>query len=200
ACYVIALLYLCVLALKPLPSDKQPSWLWGFGTPGSNWTIAVVLAFPVAHVALRRLAGRAPFSAQPLIVIAAMAASALVLGLSSYWFCRGDATFFAPLTWTLALFLGNTEDVFGDGAACASVPVAFEIARFLALATTPTAALAAGLELFRSQLDRFAIWRAQSVTAVVGVDDDTVSMVRAILRTQNPAGVVAVLTDNPESD
>ena len=197
--YVAALLYVCRLALDPELTERARGWLLGFGQPGSHWSIALILAFPVAHFALRRIAGKTTFSGQPLIVIAAMAASALVLGMSAYWRCHGSQSpFFAPLAWTLALFLGNVE-TFDDGQ-CQIMPVALEIARLLAIATTLTAALAAGLALFRSQLDRIAIWRAQSLTIVVGVDRETVSMVRAITGTRNPSGAVVVLTDDIESD
>ncbi|MGV0790207.1 RyR domain-containing protein [Mycolicibacterium sp. XJ1819] len=206
-CYVAALLYLCVVAVNPAVTKRVPEPLRWFGAPiprgetawAATATIAVVLAFPIVHVALRRLSGRTAFSGQPLVVIAAMAASALVLGMSAYLPCHdGESPIFAPLAWTLALFLGNVQ-TFADGA-CANMPIALEVARLLALATTLTAALAAGLALFRSQLDRVAIWRANSLTVVVGVDDDTVSMVRAILRTQNPAGAVVILTDDIDGE
>ncbi|PRC54734.1 hypothetical protein C6A85_47255, partial [Mycobacterium sp. ITM-2017-0098] len=58
--------------------------------------------------------------------------------------------------------------------------------------------MAAALALFRSQLDRVAIWRGQSLTVVVGIDDETVSMVRAIARTTNPTGTLVVLVDSAE--
>ncbi len=198
ALYVAAVLYMCVLALDPNLSEGAAHRLWGFGSPGSHWSIAVILAIPLVLVGLRRLAGRPSFTSQPLLVIAAMAGSVLVLGMSAYWRCHGDqAAFFAPLAWTLALFLGNVE-TFDEGV-CAVMPVALEIARLLALVTTLTAALAAGLQLFRSQVDRIAIWRARSLTVVVGIDDDTVSIVRAILSSCDPAGTVAILTDDLDS-
>lgn len=202
ACYVVSVLYVCALALEPTLSTHAPSWIRWFGTPGSLATIAVVLAFPVLHFALRRLAGKVALTGPPLMVIAAMAASALALGMSAYLRCHGDqAPFFAPLSWTLALFAGNVEAPFGPdaGSVCASMPVALEIGRLLAIATTLAAAVAAALALFRSQLDRVAIWRASSLTVVVGIDDETVSMVRAIARTTNPAGTLVVLTDSAES-
>ena len=198
AAYVAALLYICALALDPELPERMPHRLWGFGSPGSHWSIAVVLAIPLVLLGLRRLAGRPPFTSQPLLVIAAMAAIVLVLGMSGYWRCHGDqAPFFAPLAWTLALFLGNVETF--DGGACAVMPVALEIARLLALVTTLTAALAAGLQLFRSQVDRLAVRRARALTVIVGIDDETVSMVRAILRSCDPAGTVVVLTGDVES-
>lgn len=202
ACYVASVLYICALALHPALSRGAPSWIRWFGEPGSHATIAVVLAFPLLHFALRRLAGKRALTGPPLVVIAAMAASALALGMSAYWRCSGSqAPFFAPLSWTLALFAGNVEAPFGPGgpAACATMPIALEIGRLLAIATTLTAAVAAALALFQSQLDRIAIWRAASLTVVVGIDDETVSMVRAIARTTNPNGTLVVLTDSAES-
>src|SRR4051812_12717407 len=90
ASYVAALLYLCALAVNPAPIDDAQPWWRRFGEPGSHWTILVVLALPIAHFCLRRLAGKTTFSGQPLVVIAAMAASALVLGMSAYWQCNGN--------------------------------------------------------------------------------------------------------------
>lgn len=197
-CYVAALLYLCALALWP--NFNAP--LGWFGQPGNGWTILIVLALPVAHFALRPLAGKTLTPSAPLVVIAAMAASTLMLGLSAYWRCNGaESPVFAPLAWTLNMFLGNFEDLRDHECTVGSqVPIALELGRLLALATTLTAALSAGMELFRSQVDRLAIMRAPRLSAVVGIDDETVSMVRAILRTQNPAGALVVLTDDVDSD
>ncbi|MDA2891255.1 hypothetical protein PDG61_10055 [Mycolicibacterium sp. BiH015] len=201
--YVVSVLYLCVLALEPTVSTHLPAQIRWFGESGSHETIVVVLGLPLLHFVLRRLTGRTALSGPPLVIIAAMAASALALGLSAYWRCHGDqAPFFAPLSWTLALFAGNVEQPFGAGntAVCASMPVALEIGRLLAIATTLAAAMAAALALFRSQLDRIAIWRAPSLTVVIGLDDDTVSFVRAVVRTANPTEAVVVLVDNVAVD
>jgi hypothetical protein len=107
-----------------------------------------------------------------------------------------ETPFFAPLGWTLALFAGNVEDRFGadSAAVCQQVPIALEIARILAIATTLTAGLAAALTLFRSQVDRFAIWRARALTVVVGVDNDTVSMIRAISGTLGGGETLVAIT------
>ncbi|WP_167759472.1 hypothetical protein [Mycobacterium sp. PS03-16] len=203
-CYVVALLYICAVALDPGLTQAAPPALQWFGAPGDHATIAVILGLPLAHFALRRLLGNSPLSGPPLAVIAAMAASAVALGMSAYWRCHGvQAPFFAPLSWTLALFVGNVENPFGPGGngpcASTSMPAALEIARLLAITTTLTAALAAALELFRSQLDRIAIRRARLLTVVVGIDDETVSMLRAIARTKDPAATLVVLTDDPQT-
>ncbi|KRE25490.1 hypothetical protein ASG82_18185 [Mycobacterium sp. Soil538] len=203
--YIAAVGYVCVLAIDPTVANRAPAALRWFGAPGSHATIAVILALPVVHFVLRRLSGHELVSGTPLVVIAAMAASTVALGLSAYWRCHGDqAPFFSPLSWTLSLFLGSVENPFGAGGTgrCATMhmPVALEIARLLAIATTLAAAMAAAIALFRAQFDRLAIWRARLLTVVVDIDDETVSMVRAISRTRDPAASLVVLTEDIERD
>lgn len=205
AAYIGAVGYVGLLAIDPALADRVPSALQWFGAPGSHATIAVILALPLVHVVLRRLSGHQLVSGTPLVVIAAMAASTVALGLSAYWRCHGDqAPFFAPLSWTLSLFLGSVENPFGAGGTgqCAAMrmPVGLEIARLLAIATTLGAAMAAAVALSRAQFDRIAIWRARLLTVVVDIDDETVSMIRAISRTRDPAASLVVLTEDIESD
>lgn len=204
AAYVAALGYVCALAVEPSLAGEVPAALRWFGVPGSHATIAVILTLPLAHVVLRRLSGHELVTGTPLVVITAMAVSTMALGMSAYWRCHGaQAPFFAPLSWTLSLFLGSVETPFGTGGTgrCAAMqmPVALEIARLLAIATTLVAAMAAAIALFRAQFDRIAIWRARLLTVVVDIDDETVSMVRAISRTMNPAASLVVLTEDIDS-
>jgi hypothetical protein len=205
ACYVVAVGYLCLVALCPtsLP-NRVPSWFRWFGAPGSWQTTLALFALPALHLLVRRSAGKKLFvTGAPIILIAVMAASALVLGMSAYLRCAGDQTpVVIPLAWTLELFLGQAATL-SSNSACAPplrVPVALDIAQLLAAATVLTTASAAALSLFRSQLDRIAIWRAQKLTVVVGVDVDTVTMVRAITGTTGPGETVVVLTDNGASN
>ncbi|MCW2691106.1 MAG: hypothetical protein JWR37_5996, partial [Mycobacterium sp.] len=205
ACYVAAIAYVCARALNPKLASEAPWWLQWFGEPGSYQTIVIVLALPVLHLVVRRLAGKRLVTSAPLIVIAGMAASALVLGMSAYWRCHNTQTpVFAPLAWTLGMFVGSVENPFEPGGfgPCAAdkMPVALEIARLLAITTLLTTALAAALTLFRSQLDRFAIWRAHSLTVVVGVDDETVSMIRAIAGTLGTGDTLVALTRDADSN
>ncbi|MDT5092110.1 MAG: hypothetical protein QOH60_1473 [Mycobacterium sp.] len=203
--YVIAVAYVCARALFPGVGAALPRWIEWFGAPGNYVTVVVLLAFPLAYIIMGRTEGQRPVTGSPLFFLAVMAASAVLLGWSAYARCYGtpdpsnydsETPFFAPLGWTLALFAGNVEDRFGPDsvAACQQVPIALEIARLLAIATTLTAGLAAALTLFRSQVDRFAIWRAHSVTVAVGVDDDTVSMIRAIANTLAPSETLVAVT------
>lgn len=192
--YVVCVLYLGVLALYPSVRTSGPAWMTWFGEPGSALSILGVLVLPTLMFAFSPLAGRRPFTSAPVLVLAAMAASAVVLGLCSYLFHYGEQTpFFAPLAWTLGLFVGNDDTHLGD-----SVPVALELARLLAIATTLTTALAATLALFRSQLDRVAIWRARSLIVIVGVDDETVSLVNAIAQRRSSKETLVVVTGNAD--
>lgn len=202
ACYVLAAAYLCVIALRPPVRQRAPAMLQWFGAPGSFLTIAVMLAFPAAILVLWKLAGRSVFAANPVLVLAAMATSAVAMGMSAFWMCHdAQSPFFAPLSWTLALFVGAVEPRYGgsDGT-CAheQMPVALELARLLAISTTLTTALTAALTLFKTQLDRIAIWRGRSLTVIVGVDDETVSLVRAVASRMEDDATLVVITAAPD--
>ena len=54
------------------------------------------------------------------------------------------------------------------------------------------------IALFRSQLDRLRASLASSVTAVVGIDDETRSMVSAIAGTLNPSSTLVVVAGGPD--
>lgn len=203
--YAVAVVYLCMLALWPNVTSGAPLWVSWFGKAGSEPTIVVVLLLPGAAFVCRWLVGRKIFTTAPALVLSTMAVSAVALGMSAYWRCNGDESqFFAPLAWTLGLFLGNTESRFDPDAAnaCAGhvMPVALEIARLLAIATTLTTAVAAVVSLLGNQLDRIAIWRARSLTVVVGIDDETISMIDAIARTTGDRETLVTLTGNANSD
>ena len=209
-CYVVAAVYLCAVAIDPGIRQRAPASIQWFGRPGSYQSILLVLAFPAALIALSRLAGRRILANIALFVLPTMAVSALALGVSAYWRCSGsESTFFAPLFWTLDLFAGTVNNPFGpvtpqagQGSVCASqpMPLALELAKLLAIATTLATALAGALmlTLFRSQLDRIAVWRAHSLTVVVGVDDETVSMIRAIASRKASDETLVVLTGNAD--
>ena len=200
AFYVACASYLCAIAIAPRIQIQAPSWRHWFGAPGSWLTIAVILLIPILALVFSRLAGRKAFSTTPLLIVAAMAVSALAFGLSSYWNCHDKLSpLFSPLAWTVALFLGNYEDRYKDNlcGTGASIPVALELARMLALATTLTTAIAAARTLFRSQFDRIAIFRARSLTAVVGIDEDTLSMLSAIATRMGKGESLVIVTAAP---
>ncbi|MGE0220662.1 MAG: hypothetical protein AB7S95_33545, partial [Mycolicibacterium sp.] len=90
--------YLAVVALRGGP----PSWLGDFGRPGSEWTIAVVLAALTTACVLTYRNRGARRSGVPIAIIAVLAATVLVLGLASFWTCYDEhkPRFFYPLIWT----------------------------------------------------------------------------------------------------
>lgn len=198
-CYIICVGYLCAIAAKPEFQHRAPAWRHWFGAPGSGVTIAVVVLIPIVAFALSRFTGRKTFSTTPLLALAAMAVSALALGLSSYWICHKPLSqFFSPLSWTVGLFLGAYEDRYKDNmCGGAAVPVALELARMLALATTLTTAIAAARTLFRAQFDRIALLRARSLTVVVGIDEDTLSMLSAIASRMGKRESLVIVTAAP---
>lgn len=200
--YICLLAYLSVVAVQPGVRSHVPSWLAWFGAPGSWPTVAVTLAPPTAFLVLRRYHRGRRLGTASLVIIGSMAASAIVLAMAAYWNCRrAQSPFFAPLDWALALFLGNVEDPFGDnqGQACTQMPVALELARLLAIATTLTTAMAAAMALSRSQLDRLALWRARALVVVVGIDAESIPLLQAIARNMSPRETLAVLTSNPDA-
>lgn len=201
--YVGLISYMGLVALFPWILGHAPSGLRWFGAPGSLPTLVVVLAFPAAILLLGRTAGRPVRAGTPLLILAAMAVSAAILGLASFWRCHGgQSPILTPLSWTLALFLGTVESVYSPdidpGTYCGTqqFPVALELARLLAIGTTLSTALLAALTLFRSQLDRIAIRRARDLTVVVGLDDDTLPLVTAVARRMAPSQTLVVITSD----
>jgi hypothetical protein len=194
----VALLgWLCVLALRPSAADAMPTRLSWFGRPGSWPTVAIAVAVLVALCALSfRSQGARRSGNVPIAVVAGLAATSAVLGLSSYWHCH-DAThpaFFQPLTWTAALVKGGIGDMTMSGHTCPKpTSAALVVARLAALGAIFTGLAGVVIALFRSQVDRIRASRADAVTAVVGIDDDTRSMVGAIAQTLDRRSTLVVI-------
>ena len=79
------------------------------------------------------------------------------------------------------------------------MPEALSVARLAGLGAVFTALAGVLIALFRSQLDRLRASLASSVTAVVGIDDETRSMVSAIAGTLNPSSTLVVVAGGPKS-
>jgi hypothetical protein len=201
-CCLILLAWLCVLALRPSAADALPTGLSWFGRPGSWPTVAIVVVVLVALCALSfRSHGAHRSGNVPIAVVAGLAATGAVLALSSYWDCH-DAThpaFFQPLTWTAALVKGGVGDMSLSGHVCPrTTSAALVVARLAALGATFTGLAGVVIALFRSQVDRLRASRADAVTAVVGIDDDTRSMVSAIAATLDRRSTLVVITGGPD--
>ncbi|MGV0643095.1 hypothetical protein ABQE44_06770 [Mycolicibacterium sp. XJ2546] len=196
---VVSLLlgYLVALALDPQLRNRAPASLQWFGEPGSVPTIAIaVTALVVLGVLLVRSQGvRRPGA--PVAIVAGLALISTALGLASYWDCHDDAhpRFFRPLMFTAYVVKGGTADQSLSGQTCPSpTPVALEIARLSALAAIFLSVVGVAAALFRSRADRLRVHFARSVTAVVDVDDDTLSMVSAIARTMEGRSTLVLIT------
>jgi RyR domain len=200
---LVLLGWLCVLAARPSAADRLPTWLRWFGHPGSATTTAIVLTLIVALCVLTFRAHGARGSGNvPVTVVAGLAATSAVLGLSSFWSCH-DAThpvFFQPLLWTVQLVKGGVTDFSMGGHICPTpTPDALWIARLTALGAIFTALAGAVIALFRTRVDRLRASLAGSVTAVIGIDDESRSMVSAIARTTlNRHSTLVVITGGPD--
>ncbi|BBX76129.1 hypothetical protein H7H78_03665 [Mycobacterium shinjukuense] len=191
--------YLAVVALRPAILDALPAWLGWFGRPGSMATIAIVVSVLVAACVLTfRADGSHRLVGVSFTVIAVLISMSAVLGLSSYWSCH-DAdhpAVFTPLMWTAQLVKGGIGDTSLSGRSCPNpTPVGLELARLATLSAIFTGLGGVIVGVFRSQVDRLRANLADSVTAIVGVDDDTQSMISGVARTLDRRSTLVVITN-----
>ncbi len=198
--------YLSVLAVRPSASAGLPTWLRWFGRPGSWPTMAIIVAVLAAGCVLGfRSRIRHHSRNVPITVIAGLGATAGVLGLSSYWNCYDatDPPFITAVILTASMFWGSVGDVQLNGSICPSpTPVALEVARLASLAAIFTGMSGVVITVFRSQLDRLRVSMANTVTAIVGVDEGTRSMIGAVARTLDRHSTLVVITggvDDPST-
>jgi hypothetical protein len=178
---------------------KQLQWL----NNGANWepvaivtTVIGLLCFLTFRLQRNRTSARAP-----VMIVAGLTVTSLVLGLFSLWGCADNnhPKYITPLLWTISLVKGSTGDFSLKFGMCpAQTPTALVVGRltiiaafFIGLAGVVTAA-------FRAQADRMRAARARSVTVVVDLDDDSASMIGGIVRTLRPSGALVLMTENPD--
>jgi hypothetical protein len=195
---VLVIGYLAAVALQPSILDALPGWLRWFGQPGSMATIAIVVAvFGAVCVLTLRSDGGHRLVGVSFTVIAVLITVTAVLGLSSYWRCHDTShpAFFTPLMWTAQLVKGSIGDTSLGGRSCPSpTPVGLEVARIAALSAIFTGLGGVVVGVFRSQVDRFRANLADSVTAIVGLDDDTESTISGVARTLDRRSTLVVIT------
>ncbi|WP_055476241.1 hypothetical protein [Gordonia sp. HS-NH1] len=203
---VSAVVYLCVLALAPGVRPSGIGWLGWFGAPGSWVTVLTIVVLFGAAIGFHWLARRSWPIGFSTIVLASTAIAAALLAVSSYWRCHGASMpGIGPLASSLSLFVGSFENPVvpptdPTHAWCGQMPVALDVARFVAIATLLTAAIATGFRLFRSQIDRARIRFARRITAVVGLDDDCLSIVAAVAEIRTPGNTLVVITRDANRD
>jgi hypothetical protein len=137
----------------------------------------------------------------PVVVVAGWVATSVALGLSSYWHCH-DSThpaFFQPLIWTVSLVKGGVNDFTLNKQICPSpTPEALWLGRLTALGAIFTGLASVVIALFRSQADRVRASLANSVTAVIGIDDETRSMISAIASTLDRSSTLVLVIGAPD--
>ncbi|BBY24442.1 hypothetical protein [Mycobacterium stomatepiae] len=194
---LVLIAYLAVLDARPSIDDSFPAWLGWFGEPGSMPTLAVVVVVLIWASVLNFRSGSHRVVGVSFTLIAALVPMTAVLGLTSYWGCHdaNHPAFFTPLMATASLVKGGTGDFSVSGKTCPSpTPVGLELARIAALSAIFTGLGGAVVGVFRSQVDRLRANWAESVTAIVGVDSDTQSMISAVARTLDRRGTLVVIT------
>ncbi len=195
---LLLIAYLAALDLRPAFIDALPPTLGWFGRPGSMPTLAIVVAVLIwASVLTLRSGGSHRVVGVSFSLIAALVPLTAVLGLTSYWGCHdaNHPALFTPLMATASLVKGGTGDFSVGGRTCPNpTPVGLELARIAALSAIFTGLGGVVVGVFRSQVDRLRANLADSVTAIVGVDGDTQSMISAVARTLDRRGTLVVIT------
>lgn len=195
---VLLIAYLFVLDLQPGLIDVLPPAVGWFGRPGSMPTLAIVVTVLVwASVLTFRSGSSHRVVGVSFTLIAALVAMTAILGLSSYWGCHdaNHPAFFTPLMATASLVKGGTGDFSVSGRTCPNpTPVGLELARIAALSAIFTGLGGVVVGVFRAQVDRMRANLADSVTAIVGVDGDTQSMISGVARTLDRRGTLVVIT------
>jgi hypothetical protein len=195
---LLLIAYLAVLDLRPSILDTLPPALRWFGRPGSMPTLGIVVAILIwASVLAFRSNSSHRVVGVSFTVIAALVPLTAILGLSSYWGCHdaNHPAVFTPMMATASLVKGGTGDFSVGGRTCPSpTPVGLELARIAALTTIFTGLGGVVVGAFRSQVDRLRANFAESVTAIVGVDADTESMISGVARTLERRGTLVLIT------
>ena len=193
--------YLAVLALFPQVRDRLPVGLRWFGAPGSWASIAIVTALLVLLGVLIFNAHGIRHTGAPVAVVVGLALTSVTLALTAYWDCHDEShpRFFTPLMWTAGVVKGGTaEQSLNTGTCPSPTPVALEIARLCALSAVFLSVVGVALALFQSRMDRLRVFFAHSVTALVGIDDDSEPMVAAVARTLGQRSTMVVVTSLPD--
>ena len=161
-------------------------------------TLAIVVAVLISACVLTfRSAGGHRVVGVSFTVIAVLIGDDAVLGLSSYWGCH-DANHPArlhPIDGDSQFGQRRHRRLPVGGRTCPSpTPVGLELARIAALSAIFTGLGGVVVGAFRSQVDRVRANFAESVTAIVGVDGDTQSMISGVARTLDRRSTLVVIT------
>lgn len=194
--------YLTVIAAWPGVREFLPTGVQWFGRPNSAVTLAIVTAVLVLlGVVLSRSRGQHHRSGAPVAIVAGLAVLTALLGMASYWRCQDDShpDFFTMLLWTAGLVKGGDPVQSLDSGVCPyPTPVALQLAQLSAVAAVFLSVVGVAVALFQARLDRLRVYFARSVTAVIGLDDDSSSMLAAVAQTVKGRSTLVVITADPD--
>lgn len=174
-------------------------WFAWYGQPRSFSTLAVAVV-ALGAVCFQLYFSRRGGPGKSITIVVVLSAVSFLLGISSYAPCNGDRTpFFTQLIWGAALVKGGTGDPTVGASSCPNpIPVALELARVAALTALFISLVGIAAAVFRSRMDRVRVYFANSVTAVVGVDENAQTLLAAIAATLDPGSTLVVVTDNAD--
>jgi hypothetical protein len=201
----------CLALLANHREQTWPRWVPGWLQwldQGGDWRPIVFVTAVIALLCVLtyRLRRNRSSAAAPVMIVAGLTATTVVLGFSSYWRCTNEAhpTFVAPLLWTASLVKGGIGDVSLQSTRLASarlcpqpMPTALEVARLAIVAAIFISLAGVAAAAFRAQSDRLRAAWARSVTVVLDLDDDSASMIGGIARTLRANSTMVLMTDNP---
>lgn len=202
ACYLAQLGWLAAAAARPGLRDAAPGWAAALTEPGSLPAMTLTVALAVVALSLVLVAAPSRTSGRrvPLLVSAWSAAAAAPLAFLGYLPCPQDG----PPVWeainsTLSLFFGSFEKPFGAGTSCPyPTPLAMHVARGFALVATASGATSVLLTVSRAQLDRLSVYRARSLTVVVGLDGPSWELVDHLAAQRSAGHRTVLLTSEVE--
>lgn len=188
--------WLAVSAFEPDVAERAPAWLGWLSDSRSPWSITFGLVLAAAAFGSLLVSRKLATLRIPFLLSVWCAGGAVPLAMAAYLPCTGDSPpFWTAVSSTLALFLGSYETPFGPGQACAyPVPLGLQLARLLAIFATLSGAASVLFAVSRSQLDRFGLIRARSLTAFVDVDATALPLLQRLARPRGRGGRTVLLT------
>lgn len=192
--------YLALVAAFPWILPRLPAWVRWFGESGSIPTIVIACgAIGLASaLAWRRGLGRRSVGG-PLAITIALTIVSFILAFGSYIWCHDNVhpLGVTALIWAGDLIKGGVDDhrFYPSWTLCpAHAPVALDIARVTTMAAILIGIAGIAIAVLQSRLDRIRVRFDTSITAVIGADEESDSMLSAVARTLEENSRLVIVT------